>query len=114
MPNYDIYERIYHSNNTEVFPGQSLLAHQPVIIKTDKSKYPSLEEITLLKHEYQIAKNLEIEGIVKLYRLENYQNGLALVVEYFAAPSLLDFIKSEKIEIIEFLQIAIKLAQTLT
>ncbi len=97
-----------------MYKAKSLQLSNPVIIKTWKNEYPTLEEITLLKHEYQIAKNLDIEGIVKPYSLENYQNGLALVLEDFNAESLQHLLTRKKIELIEFLQIAIQLAQTLT
>lgn len=114
LPKYEVYAQIYISNNTVVYKAKSLQSSQPVIIKTFQNEYPTLEEITLLKHEYQIARNLDIEGIVKPYSLENYQNGLALVLEDFDAESLQNLLFRKKIELIEFLQIAIQLAQTLT
>ena len=113
MAEYDLIQEVYHSDHTVIYRGRSLQKQQSVIIKTFKSEYPTLDEITLLKHEYQIAKNLDLEGIIKPLSLENYGNGLALVLEDVDGQSLQDYIKYKKIDLIYFLKIAIQLAKTL-
>ncbi|MDF5732118.1 MAG: protein kinase [Rhizonema sp. PD38] len=113
MVEYEVIQEIYHSDHTVIYRGKSLRKQQSVIIKTFKSEYPTLEEIALLKHEYQIAKNLDLEGIVKPLSLETYGNGLALILEDVDGQSLKHYITLKKIELIDFLKIAIQLAQTL-
>ncbi|MBD3560030.1 serine/threonine protein kinase, partial [Planktothrix sp. FACHB-1355] len=83
------------------------------IVKTLKAEYPTLEEITRLRHEYKILESLHIEGIIKVYSLENYKNGLALLLEDFGDKSLKDLMTSQKIPLLSFLSIAIQLASIL-
>ncbi|MFB2919651.1 trifunctional serine/threonine-protein kinase/ATP-binding protein/sensor histidine kinase [Aerosakkonema funiforme] len=83
------------------------------IVKTLKAEYPTLEEITRLRHEYKILEYLHIEGIIKVYSLENYKNGLALLLEDFGDKSLKDLMTSQKIPLLSFLSIAIQLASIL-
>ncbi|MBD1840693.1 protein kinase [Coleofasciculus sp. FACHB-64] len=79
-----------------------------------KAEYPTLEEISRLRHEYKILLPLDIEGVVKSLALENYNNGLALVLEYFDGESLEKVINSSlKTDLNHFLLIAIQLADTL-
>ncbi|WP_347276592.1 protein kinase [Coleofasciculus sp. FACHB-501] len=67
-----------------------------------------------LRHEYKILLPLDIEGVVKSLALENYNNGLALVLEYFDGESLEKVINSSlKTDLNHFLLIAIQLADTL-
>ncbi|HAA31495.1 MAG TPA: hypothetical protein DCE56_32060, partial [Cyanobacteria bacterium UBA8553] len=65
------------------------------------------------KHEYEITKNLDLAGIIKPYSLENYQNGIALILEDFGGRSLQEFICDSPIPIRDFLTIAIGLASSL-
>ncbi|MEP0749925.1 protein kinase [Trichocoleus sp. AS-A1] len=67
-----------------------------------------------MRHEYKILLPLDIEGVVKSLALENYNNGLALVLEYFDGESLEKVINSSlKTDLNHFLLIAIQLADTL-
>ncbi|MDJ0798467.1 MAG: trifunctional serine/threonine-protein kinase/ATP-binding protein/sensor histidine kinase [Calothrix sp. MO_167.B12] len=92
VPGYELSKQIHEGSNTIVYQGTSNLEQQPVIIKILKSDYPTLEAITRLKHEYQITANLDLEGIVKLLRLETHQNRLALIFEDFGGISLDKFL----------------------
>ena len=67
----------------------------------------------LIYNEYNLSQELQLPGIVKPLGLENYNNGLALILEDFGGQSLQQLISSKKLQLIDFLQIAIQLAQTL-
>jgi predicted ATPase/signal transduction histidine kinase len=75
-----------------------------VIVKTPKAEYPTLEEITRLRHEYKIVKALG---------LETYNNKLALILEDFQGVSLHTWLKTKKISIHLFLSLARQLAEIL-
>ena len=113
LPGYEVTQIIHEGEKTILFRGTREQDKQPVIIKTLKPEYPTLEEITRLRHEYEIVKNLDLEGIVKPYSLENYKNGFALILEDFGGQSLKLFLKSKSLEIIYFLKIAINLVESL-
>ena len=69
----------------------------PVVIKLLKREYPTFSELVQFRNQYAlftaegIAKNLDIPGIIKPYRLEAYHNGYALVMEDFGGICLRQF-----------------------
>ena len=113
VPGYDLTEFLHSGTNTIIYRGTSQLDQLPVILKILKADYPSLDAITRLKHEFKITENLDIEGIVKVLRLETYQNRLALVCEDFGGQSLTQLLSTQKLELVTFLNIAVQLAQAL-
>jgi len=110
---YKIIKLLHEGRKTVIYRGLREAEPTSVIIKTLKAEYPTIEEITRLKHEYQILQILDIPGIVKPYELKDYQHGLALILEDFAGESLKQFIDTQKISLINFLEIGIFLAKTL-
>lgn len=114
IPGYEITEVVRENLNTVVYRGVSI-EQQQVILKVLKAEYPSLEQITRLKHEYKITENLDLEKVVKVYGLETSQNRLILVAEDFGGISLKEFLitKLDKLALIIFLNIAVQLAQAL-
>ncbi len=113
VPGYDITEVIYEGINTIIYRGTSQLNQQKVILKILKDDYPALDAITRLKHEYKVTENLDLEGVVKILRLETDQNRLVLVLEDFGGQSLKQVLFNRKLEFIEFLSIAVQLAKAL-
>lgn len=113
LPGYEIIESIHEGWNTVIYRANYLPTANPVIIKTLKAEYPTLEDISRLRHEYKVLQPLNIEGVIKPLALEKYQNGLALILEDFGQPSLKWFITNNKVNITEFLQIAIQVTTAL-
>jgi predicted ATPase/signal transduction histidine kinase/tRNA A-37 threonylcarbamoyl transferase component Bud32 len=113
IPGYQVSEKIYTGIRNDVYRGYSEEQQRAVIIKVLKDDYPTLEEIAKIRQEYQIIKDLNIEGIVKAYSLEKYQYKYALILEDFQGQSLNQVITSQRISLKEFLHIAISLADTL-
>ncbi|MGH8002633.1 MAG: ATP-binding protein, partial [Brasilonema sp.] len=110
---YNLIEVIYDGATTCVYRALRETEQTPVIIKTLKAEYPTIEQLTQLRHEYKILQSLEIEGIIKPLALESYQNGLALIFSDFGGEPLKNFITAQKFELSHFLQIAIQLSSTL-
>ncbi|BDA74454.1 serine/threonine protein kinase [Calothrix sp. PCC 7716] len=110
---YEIIEKIHEGIETVVYRSNLEQGQKPVVIKLLKSEYPTLEEITRLRHEYKVLKDLTIEGVVKPYSLEKYENGFALILEDFGGQYLSQILKSQQLSISECLFIAIALASIL-
>ena len=110
---YQIAETIGLNHRRIVYRGLRESDKTPVIIKILKADYPTPEEIGSLIHEYQITKDLDLEGIVKPYSLERYKQGYALILEDFGGQSLKQLLASKKLELAESLNIAIQLASNL-
>ena len=110
---YKLLEKINVGLNTVVYRAERREDQTPVIIKTLIADYPTLQEIMQLRHEYEISRHLNLEGIVKPYGLENHRNGLALILEDSRGEALKNFLNGRQLELKEFLEIAILLADTL-
>ncbi|MEH2233070.1 MAG: AAA family ATPase [Nostoc sp.] len=115
LPGYNFIEALHEGVNTVIYRASKQLDKSLAIVKALKAEYPSLEELTRLRHEYKISQTLvDIEGIVKSLALENHHNGLALILADFGAESLKKYISDRQLSLTEFLTIAIQLASTLT
>jgi serine/threonine protein kinase len=121
LTGYHLIEQIYNGSRTQVYRGVRSSDQKPVVIKLLKSEYPTFSELVQFRHQYTIAKNLDLPGIIKPLSLENYRNGYALVMEDFGNISLKQEMKrwaergmgrsSDSLR--EFLNIAISIVQTL-
>ncbi|MEA5467277.1 AAA family ATPase [Spirulina sp. 06S082] len=115
---YKIKELIHESDRTFVYRGQHNDDEKPAIIKLMRNEYPAFNELVQFRNQYTITKNLAIEGIVKPYALERYENRYALIMEDWGGISLKEAIASKKdkeklLDIAQFLNLAIQLAEIL-
>ena len=118
IPGYQILTQIYESANSVVYRGIREQDDKAVILKLLKEDYPTPNELTRYKLEYEITRNLNLEGIVKAYSLETYQRGLAIIFEDFGASSLKELMNNPVerqgfASLPKFLNIAIKTAEIL-
>lgn len=123
---YKIQEKIHQGINTEIYRGIRLSDQTPVILKILVAAYPTIEELTQFRNEYEMSKYLqEIPGIVTPIELLNYGNGLAIVFNDMGGISLKEYLEKKQesshnsglnylgLSLKEFLPIAIQLATTL-
>jgi predicted ATPase/serine phosphatase RsbU (regulator of sigma subunit)/tRNA A-37 threonylcarbamoyl transferase component Bud32 len=115
---YQILSSIYESINSVVYRGIRQQDNQPIILKMLKKDYPTVQELTRYKQEYEITRNLNTERVVKAYNLEAYQRTLVIILEDFGGSSLKQLINNtvgaqSPLPIEQFLNIAIKTAQSL-
>ncbi|MBE9129492.1 MULTISPECIES: AAA family ATPase [unclassified Coleofasciculus] len=114
LPGYQIQSKIYESDNSLVYRGVREADNQAVILKVLKGEYPTPAELTQYKQEYAIAHSLDLEGVIKAYCLETYQNTLVIVFEDFGGDSLHLLINKQTFNLAEFLNLAIKIAEILS
>jgi predicted ATPase/signal transduction histidine kinase len=120
IPGYRISEELYNGSRTLVYRGYREIDSLPVVIKLLKNSYPSFSELLWFRNQYTVAKNLNSPLIIQTYSLEQYQNGYVLVME-FGGISLKEWgvgsrewgVGGSVEALIEFLQIAIALCNTL-
>ncbi|MBW4614757.1 MAG: AAA family ATPase [Desmonostoc vinosum HA7617-LM4] len=113
LAGYTILDQIYESTNSSVYRGQRNQDHQPVILKFLKQDYPTPSALVRYKQEYEITKNLDLDGVIKVYSLEKYQNSLVIILEDFGGESLKIIMNRRKLTLIEFLSIAISITKVL-
>jgi serine/threonine protein kinase len=84
-----------------------------VAIKVLAVKYPTDRDLLEFRHQYTIAKNLDVPGIIRHYSLEVYEQGYALVMEDFGGISLANYCQNYHLDLADTLNIGIQLADIL-
>jgi len=59
-----------------------------IVIKMLKQDYPSPQELTRYRQEYEITRSLNLKGVVKAYSQQDYQRTLVIILEDFGGESL--------------------------
>ena len=121
IPEYAIAEQLYESERSLVFRGHRKSDDQPVILKLLRHEYPTREEIARFKREYELTRNLNpstgsgqgIDGVVKVYALEQYKHSLVAILEDFGGESLTKLLPHQPLTLTEFLHLAIQIADIL-
>jgi len=118
LPGYRLLTPIYESANSLVYRSIREEGNQPVVLKVLKEDYPTPSELTRYRQEYEITRNLNLDGVVKAYALEPYQRSLVIVLEDFGATSLEQLMDNslgakQFSHLPKFLDIAIKTAEIL-
>jgi predicted ATPase/GAF domain-containing protein/tRNA A-37 threonylcarbamoyl transferase component Bud32 len=114
LPNYQIGTQIYESANSLIYQGIRKTDDQPIILKVLKEDYPTPEELTRYRQEYDITRWLTgVDGVVKAYALEKYQNTLVIILEDFEAQSLKILNEQRTFTLEELLTFAIRATEIL-
>ncbi|MDJ1183112.1 trifunctional serine/threonine-protein kinase/ATP-binding protein/sensor histidine kinase [Roseofilum casamattae] len=113
IPCYEFTNLIYESERTLVYRGRNIQNAQQIVLKLMRKEYPSFSELAHFPHQYAIAKNLNVEGIVKPIALERYENRYVLIMEDFGGISLEEYSQDAPIATAEFLAIALQIAAIL-
>ena len=122
IANYLLNAKIYESANSEVYRGVRESDRRSFILKVLKQDFPSPQELIRYKQEYEITRNLNLDGVVKAYGLEPYQRTLVIILEDFGASSLSQLMQNSLLfsptergqkKIHRFLGLAIQIAETL-
>lgn len=82
-------------------------------LKLPRSTTQIKENILGLRHEYEISQLLNYDGILMAKELIHFKNQNGLILEYFHGEFLIKVIESQKLSIMESLEIVIKLTDTL-
>jgi PAS domain S-box-containing protein len=113
IPEYQICTKVNESVNSRVYRGINQQNNLPVIFKVLKKDYPTPEEITRYKLEYEITRSLSLDGVVHAYSLQQYQNRFVITLEDFGGESLAKIIATKKFALTEFLKLAIQITEAL-
>lgn len=113
IPGYEINELICENAAKAVYRGCKISDGQRVLIKVLKKENPAPEDIATFTREYEITKSLDIDGVAKVYGLDEFNGTTALILEDMGGASLKSFILSNKISLSIFLHIAIQLSKIL-
>jgi len=110
---YQIKEKLFESNNSLVFRAVQDTAGLPVVIKLLKGEYPNPDRIARFNREFEILKNLNIDGIIKAYSLENFNNSCAIIMEDIGGESIKKLLQNRRLSLDEFLRLSIRISDIL-
>lgn len=84
-----------------------------VLIKSFNNEFPSPEVIKKFLHEYEIGKNLHIDGVRKVLGWDKQNNTYRIYLEYIPGITLLDY-KSTKPSLKNILTVFISMARAMS
>ncbi len=113
IPGYALVEQLYEGSRTVVYRAVETSSQQQVIIKFLKQNYPDFNDLLQFRNQYTIARNLDIPGVVRPYKLEACGNSYALVMEDFGGCSLRHYAQNHPLSLREILAIALQLTDIL-
>jgi len=113
LPGYEILEKINESRSSLIYRGLPEGSSKTIIVKILKTKYPTPSELARFQQEYNLIKNLDLDGIIKTYDIVNYQDGYVLILEDFDGISLKRVMDVKRFDLSAFLKIAVQVARTL-
>jgi PAS domain S-box-containing protein len=113
LPGYQKIREIHRGRKRVIYRARRESGDCPVIIKTFAAEFPSAGDVAALRHEYDVLKRLDIDGVIQAYALEAQQNRPALILEDIDGQPLKHYAQSQQIDLQTLLDIAIKLSATL-
>ncbi|MDZ7266965.1 MAG: AAA family ATPase [candidate division KSB1 bacterium] len=113
LQNYLAKETLHEGTRTVIYRGARKSDGLPVILKTLRQEYPEPAALARLRHEFEIARELQFDGVVKFIELVEHHNSLVLVEEDFGGESLQAVLQAHKLDLDTVLALASQLAETL-
>ncbi len=113
LPGYLITSKLYESANSLVYRGVREADLQPLVFKILKTDYPTPDELTRYRQEYEITRSLKLEGVIKTYGIKTYQNTLVIFLEDFGGESLAYWLTRRSLALTEVLTLGIQIAASL-
>lgn len=110
---YKIIQTLHEGVKTTIYRAHQDTQQVTFILKVLNPEFSSLEEIARFKHEYQITRDLSLNGIAGARDLIKHEGCFTLVLDDFGGDSLQVFLQQNRLYAIEFLEIAIQLATVL-
>ncbi len=113
LAGYEVTQLFQQGPRTTTYRGRRLADGQTVFLKLPTAEYPPLQDIALLKHEYQLTRHLEVPGVLKALALEQQRGRPVLVLEDTGCVPLTSGVGAGSLELERFLRLAVQLARTL-
>lgn len=110
---YTIHEKIYEGNRYTIYRSTRNADQKKVILKNCVSEQPHLTDLAKLQHEYQILKQLDLNGIIKVYDLIKHRHQLTLVLEDMEGQSLRSYLKKQPLDLNRFFKIALQIVDAI-
>ncbi|WP_437316627.1 AAA family ATPase [Sorangium sp. So ce385] len=123
--NHELLDTLHDGARSSVYLGRKKSTGKMCVIKVARKGVNGTRNVAILKRQYEITRNLDLDGVVKVYDLEVRLDYAALIMEYFAGRSLRSIIdegidegigeggNGRGIGLVQSVRIALQLADTL-
>jgi diguanylate cyclase (GGDEF)-like protein len=112
ISDYEILEKVGDTARSVVYKARKVGTKHTVIIKMLTARYPSPAETARFKHEYEIIRSIDTEGVIKVFDIIDSFDGVALVLEDFGGVSLRQLIPAG-FSLVRFLDLAVRISEIL-
>ncbi len=114
LSGFTITEKIAESRKSAVYRATRDSDGLGVVLKVMTKSRPSTSDIERYKNEYEIIREMGIQGVITTHGMVEDRGRVALVLEDFRGLSLKEYLRSHSPGIEQSLEIAISLAETLS
>jgi len=104
---------IHESRNSLIYYHPAGEYDGPVVIKVLNADQPTAHQLVRFNNEYEFTKDLTIDGVRKSIAQTRLEDKPALVMEYITGQTLKQAFVEQRQSLVDFLQVAIRIAQTL-
>jgi predicted ATPase/class 3 adenylate cyclase/tRNA A-37 threonylcarbamoyl transferase component Bud32 len=111
---YENVQILSKRNNRNFFRVTRIADKSTFILKSIQGDYPKSKDLAKINHEFLILKKLQDnKGIIKVVELKEMANNMSLLMEDTPFDTLADYLETENISIVKFLEIAIRFCEIL-
>ncbi len=114
LSGFQIQEILQDSGTTAIYRGIGVDDGRPVLLKGHRKEIPNVDEIARMRHEYQLLKDLDIEGAPRARNLLKHQNGYLLVLDDEGGLPLSRLLEDGPLDLRDALAYGLRLAAVVT
>lgn len=108
---YRVLDVIYSSQYTTIYRALEVETNHTVIIKSLNEEFNNPINFFKIKSRYDLLKKFESNYIIKVHKLFEFDNRCAILYEDFGGVILSQYLKKNRLELKEFLDLAIKITK---
>ena len=110
---YTIREEVFKTHYSIQYKGIRERDNTPVFIKAYNTLYVTQAQIARFRQEFFAILGLKSKAFITVYGIEDYKDGLALILEDFSGIPIKEYSKNGYRDILGFLDVAIQLSKAL-
>ena len=107
------FKLFFEGVNSNLYLQEKSNGQPDTIVKVIKDEFATPAKLTQFKNEYNFTKDLSIEGIRKVHRIDSFEKKTALYLDYFDGETLRSLIYNQFFDVGRFLEVAIRITETL-
>ncbi|MBL0025591.1 MAG: AAA family ATPase [Saprospiraceae bacterium] len=111
---YDIKEPIYKNDRHQIMKAFSSEIGKDVTLKITRPILKDIKQISKLSHEFNILREADHPGIIKVIELLSSDSSICLVEEYIVSESLKSRLSKGKLSFHDFFSVSIALCDALS